>query len=95
VPNKQSAAKRQRQNVKRRAHNKAQRSTMRSAIKHARVAAQQGAENSDALIKEAHARVGKAAKVGLIKDNNASRRISRLMRAVNRAKAAQASQPET
>lgn len=86
MPNKPSTRKRVRQNEKRRAHNRALRSTMRTAVKKANTAiASKDVAELDTLVREAQARLGKAAKTGLIKKNNMSRKQSRLMK-----KAAQA-----
>jgi small subunit ribosomal protein S20 len=89
VPNKKSAIKRVRQNERRRIHNRAKRSDMRTAVKKARLAAETGnLENIDQLVADAHRKLGKAAKTNLVKKETAARHISRLMKAVNKARAA-------
>lgn len=89
MPNKKSAIKRVRQNERRRIHNRAKRSDMRTAVKKARLAAETGnLENIDQLVADAHRKLGKAAKTNLVKKETAARHISRLMKAVNKARAA-------
>ncbi len=91
MPNKKSAIKRVRQNEKRRLHNRKQRSSMRTSVKAVLHAVEtQNLEGVDQLINKAQSKLGKAAKVNLVKKKTASRRVSRLMKAVNRAKAASA-----
>lgn len=86
MPNKKSAEKRVRQAAKRRLHNRAARSAMRRQLRKANEAvAQVDAEAIKTEIAAAHSKLGKAAKTGLIKKNNASRKISRLMKAAHRA----------
>ena len=95
MPNKKSAAKRVRQNERRRAHNRAQRSEMRTFIKKVRQAAESGeVDSAQQLLVTAQARIDKAAKVNLIKKGNASRKISRLSQAISRAKAQQSGASE-
>jgi small subunit ribosomal protein S20 len=92
VPNKKSAIKRVRQNEKRRIRNKAKRSTMRSSIKKVREAIDtQNVEALPALLRDAQSKLDKAAKTNLIKKGNASRRVSRLVKAKVRAEAAKTS----
>ncbi|MCB9655863.1 MAG: 30S ribosomal protein S20 [Deltaproteobacteria bacterium] len=81
MANHPSAAKRHRQNDKRNARNTAIRSRTRRAIRVAREALEKGAEDSATLVKEAIARVYRAASKGVIKGNTASRQVSRLMKA--------------
>jgi small subunit ribosomal protein S20 len=89
VPNKKSAIKRVRQNEKRRIRNKAKRSTMRTSIKKVREAIDtQNVEALPALLRDAQSKLDKAAKTNLIKKGNASRRVSRLVKAKARAEAA-------
>jgi small subunit ribosomal protein S20 len=91
VPNKVSARKRVRQNAKRRVHNRAIRSEMRSVVRKAAVAvAENQTDLAPAAIVAAQSTLAKAAKRNLIKKNTMSRKTSRLMKAANRAKAAQA-----
>jgi small subunit ribosomal protein S20 len=76
-----SAEKRHRQSLKRNARNSAARSKMRTAIKHARAALSGKAPDKDARVKTAVAEIYRAAAKNLIKDETASRYVSRLMRA--------------
>lgn len=91
MPNKKSAIKRVRQNEKRRVRNRTKRSTMRTSIKTVRLAVEQNElENIDQKLSAAQSKLGKAAKTNLVKKGNASRRISRLAKFVNKAKTAEA-----
>lgn len=91
MANTKSAEKRNRQAQKRRARNINVRSTVKDAVKSLResLTTQDGAKNADAF-KAAASRINKAASKGVIHKRAASRRISRLAKAVNRAKAATA-----
>ncbi len=89
MPNKKSAIKRVRQNEKRRIRNKAKRSTMRTSIKKVREAIDtNNVEALPGLLRDAQSKLDKAAKTNLIKKGNASRRVSRLVKAKARAEAA-------
>ena len=79
-----SAIKRNRQNAKRRAHNRHYRSTMRTQIKNLRTAIDSGdgAAAKD-LLPLAVASIQKVAQKGIIHKKNAARRVSRLSKAVN------------
>jgi small subunit ribosomal protein S20 len=91
VPNKKSAEKRVRQNERRRLRNRSKRSTLRKAIREVRIAIEtKSLEGVDEKLSLAQSKLGKAAKTNLIKKNNASRRISRLMKAVSTAQRATA-----
>lgn len=95
MPNKASAAKRVRQNERRRIRNKAKRSDMRVHVRHARAAADQGElEGLDAKISTAQSKLAKAAKTNLVKKKTAARKISRLMKAANKARNAEATPAE-
>lgn len=88
MPNKKSAIKRVRQAEKRRAHNRAKRSAMRTSVKKVETAAAHAeVENIDALLIDAQSKLGKAAKSKLIKKNAMARKQSRLAKKVNAAKA--------
>jgi small subunit ribosomal protein S20 len=81
VPNKPQTRKRVRQNEKRRAHNRQLRSSMRTAVKKVNNSIEEKqAETLDSTLKEAQSKLGKAAKVGLIKKNTMARTQSRLMK---------------
>lgn len=86
MPNKASAAKRVRQNIKRRIRNRATRSTMRSATKTALQAINsQDAPTVVPAVKKAQETVDRAAKHGAIHHRKAARITSRLMRKANKA----------
>jgi small subunit ribosomal protein S20 len=84
VANIKSQIKRNRQNAVRHARNKAVRSEVRTRSKRAIAAAVDGAADLPATLESAIRRIDKAAAQGIIHKNQASRRKSRLMRAVNR-----------
>ena len=88
LANIKSSAKRARQNVKRREHNRYYRTTARSFVKKARaqIAANELNE-AEVTIQQAVKALDKAAQKGIIHSNNAARRKSRLMKALNKAKA--------
>ena len=73
-----SAQKKNRQMIVNRARNRAAMSTLRTAIKKARVAVDGKSEDAPKLVKAAIATVDKAATKGLIKKNTAARYVSRL-----------------
>jgi small subunit ribosomal protein S20 len=90
MPNIKSAVKRMRQNVKLRENNRAQRATMRTAVKKIRTAiAARDAEQISAEMRPALSSLGKMAQKKQIHKNKASRLQSRL------AKAAHAVQTKT
>ncbi len=85
MPNHKSAYKRARQNIKRRSRNMAIRSTVRTTVKKVRAAI--GAGNKEAALnalKSAVASLDCSVSKGVHHFNNASRRVSRLARQVNR-----------
>lgn len=84
MPNHNSAAKRMRQNLRRKARNNAFKSRMRTALKKARQAIADGAEDRDTLVHEAIRVVQKASSKNVIHRSTASRTVSRLHRS-NRA----------
>jgi small subunit ribosomal protein S20 len=88
VANTRSAEKRNRQALKRRARNISVRTDVKDAVKAARTAmtGPDQAKVVDAL-KLAAKSLNKAASKGVLKKRAASRRISRLAKAANRAKA--------
>lgn len=83
MANTKSAEKRNRQAQKRRARNTAVRTTVKNAVKKVReaVAAKDPAKAKEALV-EASRTINKAATKGVLHSKNASRRISRLAKAV-------------
>mgnify|MGYP001171936587 FL=1 len=79
-----SAIKRNRQNAKRRAHNRHYRSYMRTQIKNLRSAIDSGdAAAAKDLLPLAVASIQKVAQKGIIHKKNAARRVSRLSKSVN------------
>ncbi|WNG35904.1 30S ribosomal protein S20 [Archangium violaceum] len=89
MANTKSAEKRNRQAQKRRARNVNVRTTVKDAVKSLRdtLTTKDAAKSGDAL-KAATRTINKAASKGVIHKRAASRRISRLAKAANRAKAA-------
>ena len=85
VANIKSQIKRNRQNEKARARNKAVRSEMRTRTKQAALAIEQGAEGADEAVRQAIKRIDTAATKGVIHRNEAARRKSRLMKKANAA----------
>ncbi len=84
MANIQSAIKRNRQNAKRRAHNRHFRSSMRNQIKNLRAAIESGdADAAKSLLPLAVASIHRVAQKGIIHKKNAARRVSRLSKAVN------------
>ena len=81
MANIKSQIKRNRQNKKRRLHNRIFRGRARTFIKRARMAIDtEPQEVADAAVREAICALDKAAGKGVIHKNNAARRKSRLMR---------------
>ena len=80
-----SQKKRNRQNEARRVRNLRVRSELKTRIKSARSAAEQGDEHAAAALTTAQKRLGKAASKGVVHKNQAARRTSRLMKAANKA----------
>ena len=83
MANTKSAEKRNRQNEKAAAQNRVYRSAARTAIKKARLAVARGDANAEELVRSAESALNRAASKGVIHKNNASRRTSRLMKALN------------
>jgi small subunit ribosomal protein S20 len=83
VANIKSQIKRNRQNEKRHARNRAVRSELKTRVKRALTAAQQGEENAADAAKAAVKRLDKAASKGIIHKNAAARRKSRLQKRIN------------
>ena len=81
MANIKSAIKRNRQNEKRRVHNRVYRGRARTSIKKARLAIESGdLAEARTLTLEAVSALDKAAEKGILHKNNASRRKSRLMK---------------
>jgi small subunit ribosomal protein S20 len=83
MANIKSQIKRIKQNEVRRERNKAVRSELRTRTKNALADAASGAESAAESLREAVARIDKAAQKGVIHPNQAARRKSRLMRHSN------------
>lgn len=84
MPNKASAKKALRQNIKRQARNAARKEAFREAIKKTVKAG--SANEAKKLVRDAQKALDKAAKLGIIKKKTAARRLSRLMKKVNAKK---------
>jgi small subunit ribosomal protein S20 len=80
MANIKSQIKRNRQNEKRRLRNKAARSEIKTRVKNAVEATEQGAEDSVEALRTAVKRIDKAAAKGIIHKNQAANRKSKLMR---------------
>ena len=85
MPNNPSAAKRMRQEQKRRLHNRSIKSLVRTQVTKARQAISGNASVEDAqeAVRLAASELDRAAKKGVIHRNNAARRKSRLMKQLN------------
>jgi small subunit ribosomal protein S20 len=88
LANIKSAIKRNKQNEKRRQHNRIFRGRARTYVKYARESFTEGtAEEAQAALLEAISALDKAAAKGVIHKNNAARRKSRLVRQYNKLQA--------
>lgn len=83
MPNNASAAKRMRQEQKRRLHNRMVKSVVKTNITKARQAIASGVE-AETAVRSAISELDRAAKKGVIHHNNAARRKSRLMKQLNK-----------
>ena len=89
VAHTKSAKKRLKQNAKRRLRNRFYMSTLRTAVKKYRVALESGeVAEAEAMLPNVIRTIDKIQTKGVIKKNNASRRVSRLTLALNAAKQA-------
>ena len=88
MANHPSAEKRARQNKKRRAANVRIKSTMKTALKKARAVVAGPQEDAIALARAAETALKRAASRGVISKQRVSRKVSRLMKSLNRARAA-------
>jgi small subunit ribosomal protein S20 len=85
-----SAIKRHRQSLKRRATNKEAKSRIRTLIKKARQAIEaKDRDQISAQLREVSRELGKAVSKGILKNNTASRWLSRLSRSASRPATAQ------
>ncbi len=89
MPHAKSAKKRVRQNLGRRERNRAQRSEVRTFVKKARAAAEKVPkdEATEKVLRRAASELDKAARKGLLKKNQASRRKARLAKLRDRSAA--------
>jgi small subunit ribosomal protein S20 len=84
--------KRHRQSLKRRARNRAAKSTIKTFIKKAVVAVTEGAQDAQTLNQRAQSLIDKAAKGSTMHKRAAARKKSRLAKAINKANAQKAAQ---
>jgi small subunit ribosomal protein S20 len=87
MANLKSAIKANRQNQKRVVKNRVYRGGARTAVKKARLAIEGADANAPESIRQAMQALDRAASKGLIHKNNAARRKSRLVLALNKSKA--------
>ena len=88
-----SALKRLRQNERRRLRNRLYRTTARTYVKRARQLIEEGRlDEAQQMVQKAVSALDRAAQKGIIHKNNAARRKSRLMKALNAALRAAAQQ---
>jgi small subunit ribosomal protein S20 len=85
LANTKSAIKRQRQSEQRRLRNRAVRSTARTTVANARGAIDHKAPDSADQVRLAQSTLDVSVRKGIIHPNNAARRKSRLMKALNAA----------
>ena len=89
MANIKSAIKRAKQGEKRRVQNRLYRSTARTYVKRTKTQINAGdVGTAEETLKQAIKALDKAAQKGIIHKNNAARRKSRLMKALNKAKSA-------
>jgi small subunit ribosomal protein S20 len=88
MANIKSAEKRNRQRINLEARNRVVRGSARTAIKKARIAIAAGDPNAPELVRLAERALDKAATKGVLHSNNASRRKSRLYKALSSSTAA-------
>jgi small subunit ribosomal protein S20 len=84
--------KRHRQSLKRRARNRSIKSTIKTFVKKAVVAVNEGAENAAELNVRAQSLIDKASKGSALHKRAAARKKSRLAKAINKASAAKQAQ---
>ena len=85
MPNIKSAKKRVLSSRANNERNKAARSALRTAIKKADAAVDAKSEGAEAAVKDAVAKIDKAAGKGLLHKNNAARKKSALVKKLNKA----------
>ncbi len=82
-----SAVKRHKQSLKRRARNRHVRSSVKSITKDVRLEIAEGGEKSAELLREAASVIARAGSKGVLHKKTASRKVSRLAKAVHKAQA--------
>jgi small subunit ribosomal protein S20 len=85
MANIKSQMKRNRQNERRRMHNKVARSELKTRVKRAAAGLEAGADDAGDRVRAAQKRLGKAAEKGIVHKNQAARRTSRLMKRAPRS----------
>ena len=85
MANIKSQIKRNRQNERRRMHNKVARSELKTRVKRAAEGLESGADDAGDRVRAAQKRLGKAAEKGIVHKNQAARRTSRLMKRASRS----------
>jgi len=85
VANIKSQKKRNRQNERRRERNKAVRTELKTRVKVANTATENGSDDAADLVQSAQKRLNKAAAAGIIHKNQAARRTSRMMKRAHAA----------
>lgn len=88
MANIKSAEKRNRQRIAREQRNRVVRGRARTAVKNARAAIENGDPNAYELVLRAERELDRAASKGVLHENNASRRKSRLYKALSRTQMA-------
>jgi small subunit ribosomal protein S20 len=88
VANIKSQIKRNRQNEKAHARNKAVRSELKTRVRSAVTASADGADDADTKVRDAVRRLDQAVAKGVIHKNQAARRKSRLLKNVSKAETA-------
>ncbi|MDY0376159.1 MAG: 30S ribosomal protein S20 [Desulfobacterium sp.] len=82
MANHKSSIKRAKQSEARRLRNKSTRTSMNTAVKKVRAAKEAGTDNTADLLNSAKSLISKAAKKGIIHQNTAARKISRLTKSL-------------
>jgi small subunit ribosomal protein S20 len=85
MANIKSQIKRNRQNERRRMHNKVARSELKTRVKRASEGLDTDADDAGDRVRAAQKRLGKAAEKGIVHKNQAARRTSRLMKRAPRS----------
>ncbi|MDY0221072.1 MAG: 30S ribosomal protein S20 [Desulfobacterium sp.] len=82
MANHKSSIKRAKQSEVRRLRNKSTRTSMNTAVKKVRAAKEAGSDDATDLLNSAKSLIAKAAKKGIIHQNTAARKISRLTKSL-------------